>query len=185
MLSSCKIPFIYDIISWVFLFCFTIVSMTKSCKQFRGYNDVNFNISDCFSYEMYTTPRPPDMCVRKCSSNPGCIAVGTDSMDITSTCCILVESDITLSNGNSTIIHLLDTSVCVGSDWSGVDDFNDVNDTQTNTTFEFQFDGLGENCSHFKGMPLDLRPAHVFGCVSVHASNLNQNGFKPVYTKFF
>ncbi len=150
MLPSHKIPLICDIFEWVFLFWSMNASRTKSCKQFRGYNNVNFDVSDCSSYEMYTSPRPPDMCVRKCSGNPGCIAVGTDSMDLTSTCCILAKSDITLSNGNSTIIHLLDTSVCIGSDWRGMDVFNNVSSTQT--TFMFEFEGLGKNCSHFTGM---------------------------------
>ena len=127
-----------------------IAARTESCQHYKVSKNVTFNISDCFSYETYKILRPSHTCVDKCRSTLGCVAVGCDSMFMTSMCCTLVNTKIALYEGNSTIIHHSDRTVCKGSDWSGAYSTN-TNSRVRNFIMSFQFEGIGFNCSHFTG----------------------------------
>ncbi len=139
----------------IWLFSMFSVIYTKSCQRFRSTNKVGLSggTSDCYSYETYTSPRPCYSCVKQCRSTPGCLAVECDSMETTSRCCILTRRDIEIFEGYSTIIHLADITVCLGSYWTG--EFTSLSDPEPdyklNFTIEMRFQGLGHNCSQFSG----------------------------------
>ena len=99
-------------------FHFIVMTNANTCERFIRHRHVSFSISDCSSRETYSTPQPTHLCVLKCQSIPGCIAIGSDSVHMTSTCCTLVEQNINILAGNSAIVHRSELKVRVGSDWS-------------------------------------------------------------------
>ncbi len=127
------------------------IAYTQSCELYKVHKNVNFNISDCFSYETYTRSRPSYHCVEKCGETPGCVGVGCDSMDMTSTCCTFTDRDINIFEGNSTIIHQSEITVCKGSDWIGNFTVNGNAPIHFDFSMSLRFEGFGFNCSHFTG----------------------------------
>ncbi len=121
---------------------------TNHCNRFIRKHHVNFNVSDCFSYDTYDSPKPAHLCVLKCHTIPGCIATGIDSVHMTSTCCTLVKKKIRILAGSSAIIHQAKFNVCLGSEWTG--EMNRAGD-RYDMTLKFRFQGLANNCSQFTG----------------------------------
>ncbi len=128
----------------------TYTAQINSCSRFTIQKNASFNIDDCFSYEIYPEPQPSHTCVQKCHSIPGCIATGSDSAEYTSICCTLVEENINILAGNSTIIHQSDYRICLGSDWTGT--FSPEPDDKSPFTMKLRFQGLANNCSYFTGI---------------------------------
>ncbi len=152
-------------VSWTSLFLSLLYKMGESgpCQSYRTHNNVSYNVSECFSYETFTSPKPTYMCVQKCHTIPGCIATGSDSVETTSTCCTLVEKNINILAGNSTIIHQSQVSMCPGSDWTGLFTSQYAPD-ESAFSFKLRFQGLAKNCSHFTGK----RTIFSFFSLSVH-----------------
>ena len=135
----------------IILFFLTTSTPAKpdSCSNFTQQENVSFSIEDCFSYETYSEPQPSYACIQKCRSIPECIATGSDSLERTSTCCTLVEENINILAGNSTLIHRSDYRVCLESDWTGT--FSPEPDDRSPFTLKLRFQGFAQNCTSFTG----------------------------------
>ncbi len=136
--------------SAIISFHFIVLTNANSCERFIRQQQVSFSTSDCSSLETYIPPKPTHLCVLKCQSIPGCIAIGSNSVHMTTTCCTLVEQNINIMAGNSVIIHQSDYKVCVGSDWTGKF-LTPYPASKSDITFTFRFNGLAQNCSQFTG----------------------------------
>ncbi len=144
------------LLSMIFSLHSVVLMANISCPRFQNHNNVHFSVSDCFVYEMHITPKYMEICLQKCHVTPGCIAIGSDSMEMTNTCCILVNSDIDLLEGSSTIIHQTDVRVCIGSNWNGTYTSPYNNPLKKAFSFKLRFRGLSKNCSHFTGMIIQV-----------------------------
>ena len=125
-------------------------NICSNSKPFIKKQFVSIDVSHCYSYEIYSLPQPTYMCVLKCDTIPACIATGSDSVHMTSTCCTLVEKDITVVSGDSAIIHQSDYRVCLASDWIGRYSYRLGN--KAIFAINMRFQGLADNCSNFTGI---------------------------------
>ena len=146
MEALCSLKTFLGVIT-VLSLCLTLII---SCKVLKGTTEVGWSKSHCFSRKEYISPTPSYECIRQCLSTLGCIAVITDSMEMSMVCCILAEKSINLTGGHSVVIHESDIRVCLGSHWTG--QYPAFPQHESEFTFQIRFDGLGHNCSHFSGM---------------------------------
>ena len=127
-----------------------LVNTTCDSDYYIRHYDVTINPSDCYSYETYAFQTPSYMCIMKCDTIPGCIATGSDSQEMTSTCCTFVDKNIDIFAGDLVIIYQSDVRVCLGSDWTAK--FTSPYPTsQSDFSFKLRFAGFGQNCLHFTG----------------------------------
>ncbi len=144
--------FLHTIVWGTAVISFSMTLLIKSCKVFWSTGQVGWSKSHCFSLEKYRSPSPTYKCVLQCRSTQGCVAVITDSMETTLTCCTLIEKNIHFTEAPAigTVIHDLEYSVCFGSDWTG-QFLSHSYQIQSYFSIKLRLPGLGHNCSYFSG----------------------------------